>query len=289
MDSHKYGTIKMHKNRLLFLDIMRIFAMSFVMLTHISKTLHSYYFVLIPNIYDFGIGMFGVILFIVISGATLEYNHGSMEWKQIPRFFLKRIKRIYPIYWVSLVLGLMIKPGLIESNFVDILFQFSGFNAFIGKWGGPINTVGWFIGLIICLYALFPLLSHLCEKNPEIFIAISFIVSISSRYYFSVSGDKTDAVRWFPLCALFEFCLGIYIIKKRLYPKIVNNSKTIAWLSDLTFYVFLMHFLILYLNQPGLKNLLFYIISVLVLSCMAWALDTKIQEKIDTITFPEYR
>lgn len=271
----------MGKNRLMFLDIMRILAISFVVLTHISKTLHSYYFVLIPNIYDFGIGMFGVILFIITSGAVLEYNYGSMEWRQIPRFLLKRIKRIYPIYWVSLALGLMVKPILLKSNFIDILSQFSGFNAFTGKWGGPINTVGWFIGLIICLYALFPLLSHLCKKNPEIFIAFSLFVSLSSRFYFSISGDKTDAVRWFPLCALFEFSLGIYIIKRELYPKLVNNSKTISWLSDLTFYVFLIHYPILFLNQPGLKYLLFYISTVFVLSCMAWVLDEKIHEKID--------
>lgn len=111
---------------------------------------------------------------------------------------------------------------------------------------------------------------------------------MSARYYFSASGDKTEAVRWFPLCALFEFCLGIYIIKRELYPKIVNKSKTIAWLSDLTFYVFLTHYLILYLNQPGLKSILFYIISVFVLTCMVWALDEKIQDKIDSILFPEY-
>lgn len=277
---------KNYKNRLLFLDILRIFAILLIILTHTSKTLHGYYFVLIPNIYDFGIGMFGVILFIIISGATLEYNHGGVESKQIPRFILRRIKRIYPIYWVSLVLGLMIKPELIKSNSVDILFQFSGFNAFIGKWGGPINTVGWFIGLIICLYALFPLLTHFCEKNPEIFIVISFIISISSRYYFSISGDKTDAVRWFPLCALFEFCLGMYIIKRKLYPDIINNSKTIMWLSNLTFYVFLTHYLVLYLIQPGLKYIIFYIFTVIILSCMAWALDEKIQEKIDPLLFP---
>jgi len=279
----------MHKDRLLFLDVTRIIAILFVVLTHISVTLHSYYIVLVPHIFEFGIGMFGIILFLVISGAALEYNYGCVERTQILRFFLKRVQRIYPIYWVSLVLGLIIQPKLIDSSFTDILVQFSGFNAFIGKWGGPINTVGWFIGLIICLYALFPLLSYLCEKSPEIFIVISFIVSVLSKYYFFISGDTTSALRWFPLSVLFEFCLGIYLMKKRLFPGAINKSKTVRWLSNLTFYIFLMHFPLLYVSIGGLKHLILYIVSVFILSCMAWALDEKVQEKIDSMLFPEYR
>jgi len=47
-------------------------------------------------------GPSGVDLFFVISGFIMLYNHksDSSGWNSSKEFLIKRVKRIYPVYWV---------------------------------------------------------------------------------------------------------------------------------------------------------------------------------------------
>jgi peptidoglycan/LPS O-acetylase OafA/YrhL len=279
------------KQRILFFDVLRIAAISLVMLAHVliytGNTMQTV--IEIPGIYRTTLGGLGVSLFLMVSGSVIAYNYRTFNTTgQVRDFILQRLARIYPAYWCSLffAIGLNILYYLEYGDFhldgltlVDYLLSFSGFQAFFGQWGGRINEVGWFIGLIVCLYILYPVLSMAFDKNKSGTLLALFVISYLSwiviqRYD---PAGFYDMVRWMPLCNIFTFGLGIYIVKARIYPGITDHSRTIALLGDLSFYVFLIHLPLLYLLKI---NALLYIPAVMISSYVFLRLDVAIKTRL---------
>jgi peptidoglycan/LPS O-acetylase OafA/YrhL len=283
----------MTNDRILAFDIVRIIAIILVVAEHMA----------LPGILSIGalnqsygiagfdgtIGNWGVILFILISGCVLEYTYGKKIRNVASKFnyrsFIeKRLLRIYPAYWFSILLALLFNIGLISQlGWIEYVRTLSGFYAFttlsipqISALGGPINPMGWFIGLIVCLYLLFPLISRFLAyagfggMTLIFFLSWFFVISLPSGYVGLSS-------YWFPLARLFEFSLGIYIVQKGLNLKTANNSKAIRFLSDLSFPLFLVHAPVLYIlilaPRPYYENIILYVIVVLILSLLVYQVD----------------
>ncbi len=94
--------------RLLIFDLLRIIATELVVTAHIAQKLNipilngTYG---IPNFYFVSLGGMGVTILLVVSGAVLRLNHTNVT--NYKDFIIKRLYRIYPAYWCSLVLILM--------------------------------------------------------------------------------------------------------------------------------------------------------------------------------------
>lgn len=216
--------------RLLIFDLLRVIAIALVVISHIAQTLNIPIlngFYGIPNFYWVSPGGIGVTIFLVVSGAVLRLNHPNVD--NYKDFIVKRLYRIYPAYWCSLVLTLLVvyafksrTPNL-ETN--ELILSITGMYAFVGKWGGSINATSWFIGLIVVLYLCYPFLASLIEKHGYVALSTLLVISVLSRWFFGhEAGRVTD---WLPLCRVFEFGLGIFIVKIGLYPKILTTSKRI--------------------------------------------------------------
>jgi hypothetical protein len=109
-----------------------------------------------------------------------------------------------------------------------------------------LNQIGWFIGTILLLYFLYPFISSALKKHPYTYLVIFAGVTWISRYYLQFYvGDWVLGYRIFPLCNLLEFALGIFIVQKLWYPITTRQYPTIAKISDLTFYIFITHMLII--------------------------------------------
>jgi hypothetical protein len=131
------------------------------------------------------------------------------------------------------------------------------------------------------------------EKFPWLTLGTIFAVSIFSIFLVSTSGLEIFGIgpqsrRTFPLCNLMEFGLGIFIVQQNLYPKSVNNSRIIRMLSDMTFYIFLIHQPIRYalygnpeniwgVNAWVFPHLLEFLILIFTVSYGLMVLDQKIQ------------
>jgi peptidoglycan/LPS O-acetylase OafA/YrhL len=283
----------MTNNRILIFDIGRIIAIILVVAEHMA----------LPGILSIGalnqsygiagfegnIGNWGVILFILISGCALEYTYGKkirdVASKFNYRLFIeKRLLRIYPAYWFSILLALLFNIGLLSKlGWIEYVRTLSGFYAFttisipqISALGGPINAMGWFIGLIVCLYLLFPLISRFLTYAG--FSGLTLIFFLSWFVVISLpSGYVGLSSYWFPLARLFEFSLGIYIVQMGFYLKTANNFKAIRFLSDLSFPVFLVHTSVLYIlilaPHSYYENIILYLIVVLILSLIVYQVD----------------
>jgi hypothetical protein len=161
----------------------------------------------------------------------------------------------------------------------DVIRWFSGFQAFFIT--NPvdamkINITYWFIGVIVSLYLLYPLLLYPMKKHPNISLISFFFISLASRwimyYVFPMFGGGWD---WFPSCRLFNFGLGIYLIQKGLFPKAISN-RTITFVSAMSYYVYLLTYpLVLATNYDG--GIFFFVAGMVVFSLLLYAFDSFIK------------
>jgi peptidoglycan/LPS O-acetylase OafA/YrhL len=254
------------RERILVFDIIRILCIAIIVYVHSQ-------FFLIPdinkflfpdgfgpmNIYPLGLDGYAVYGMILISGAVLEYNYQGVEKLHgYLQFLFKRFIRLYPAFWMSLVLGLVLNPALWQVNLPSLLFEFTGFFVVLGQGEGNINIMGWFIATIVSLYILFPWFSKIIRRYGLGALVGFCLMSWGLRFliltYNLVPIDLF--YRWFPLCNAFEFCLGIYIVQASLYPKTVNTFSIIRELADLSYYVFIFHVLVILLFMEYLVKLL---------------------------------
>ncbi len=251
------------KNRILFFDLIRILCVAVIVYAHLQYAfvpgLNSLLFAdgyLPLNFYTAGLQGWAVYGLILVSGAVLEYNYQQITgFVNYTRFQFRRFVRLYPAFWMSLVFGLLVNILLtssgalqiIRENIFYILFEYTGFFIILGKGPGFINIMGWFIATIVCLYLLFPYLSDLIRRYRLPAILGLMVISFGSRsLFYSYSSVLPDAFwMWFPLCNVFEFGLGIYLIQNSLYPKNDQEYPLIHEIAELSYYVFLFHVIII--------------------------------------------
>jgi peptidoglycan/LPS O-acetylase OafA/YrhL len=241
--------------RILFFDLIRILCVAIIVYDHSRFDLiEGINQVILPNgygpfnIYSAGLQGYAVFGMIFVSGAVLEYNYRGLERiTGYGQFIFRRFIRLYPAFWMSLILGIILFPMVLQQHFFGVLFEFTGFFVILGQGSGIVNIMGWFIAAIFSLYLLYPWLSHLVKKYTLSAIIGLCLLSWGLRsLVLTYNIVPLDSFwRWFPLFNAFEFCLGIYIVQIAWYPKKENVYPFIRVLADLSFYVFLFHVIII--------------------------------------------
>jgi peptidoglycan/LPS O-acetylase OafA/YrhL len=281
--------------RSLLIDILRILGVTLLLFGHLYSKLHGGLdsFWLVKGIYLVSPGILAVQIFLFISGVSLQLQYGSRSYKYID-YMLKRILRIYPVYYLSLIIGIVVflyrdyqKTGIVFSclasfNIQDLMLSLSGFYVFFDKWGGPFVRTSWFVGLIISLYFVFPFLSKCIRKNPHVWIIIFFLISFVSRYLITrYTSYPFHLFRWFPLCRIFEFSFGIYlavVVKSSLWyvlnTKFSLLQKTFEFIGKLSFPLFLVHMPFIYFvgvfMENGYSNFTIVILFLVVTTALSW-------------------
>lgn len=257
------------------------------------------------NIYPLGLTGLSVFGIFFVSGAVLAYNYKAItDATGYISFAIKRLFRIYPAFWMSLMVGLMVSPLIFNTGAFDILFEFTGFYVLLGKGIGSINIMGWFVAAIVCLYLLFPLISAAVTRYQLKAVLLFMMISFVSRYLLITYPISNISIpfMWLPICTIFEFSLGIYIIQRNLFPK-TQSPKIISKLSDLTFYVFLIHIIIIGLFKILMNNgrvfdtissdlnvsyfvyYIYMIITIILCSIVIMKMDNKFQTEIRSVKF----
>ncbi|GGO87229.1 hypothetical protein GCM10011348_39930 [Marinobacterium nitratireducens] len=273
-------------NRSPLLDSLRILAIALVLIAHIGQLLGhaSGDFFGLKNFYFVSLGGLGVSLFLVLSGALAGLGNASRR-NGYPHYLLKKVMRIYPLYWLSVplaMLGYALGAGLLAGDVpemfpngfaTDLLGSLSGFYAWIGLWGGPYNPPSWYISLIMSLYVLAPAMLWFMKRWPHRTLGALLAISLAARYYVGQWGlpfmvpSLFEQVEgwlyrqygfmpgrpgdWFPPCRLFEFGLGIYLAQN--LPQALWSGSRLPFgnatrlLADLSFPLFLIHYPFLFL------------------------------------------
>jgi surface polysaccharide O-acyltransferase-like enzyme len=164
----------METQRLVYLDILRIFAVFSMILLHVVGRYYGWYAPLPPdwqifNVYD-GVVRFCVPVFVMISGALFLNPAKEMSIKKL---FSKNILRIvtafvfwsacYAVYTSKIYMG-------ITSNTATVFVK----NFLLGHYHL------WFLFMIVGLYLITPLLKKITadKKLVEYFLVLAFIFAL---------------------------------------------------------------------------------------------------------------
>lgn len=231
------------KQRLVFLDVLRIAAILAIVAFHVGIALWS-----LPALngwLDLRLGPVAVYVMLFVSGAALAVSHPVVA--DTGSFLYRRAARIYPAFWLALGLAFMVEwQSVLASKPVDILISITGLSGAVGQWsgvpGGTMRYTFWFIGLILCMYAAYPVVARAMQDSPHLaMIAFAAISLASMSLVATILKSPVYNIRWFPLCGLVWFALGVYVIRTGWYPKAAHSSVWLAKASEATFYVFLLH------------------------------------------------
>lgn len=298
-------------DRILFLDLLRVIGLTMVILSHVLITIGPPWSQIgqpyfgIRNFYWATWGELGVTLFLIVSGLSLECRYGT---RPIPYgvFLLKRITRIYPVYYMSLVVGLGMQFMFAEwahlrhgqqfillprFGLLDLFMTLTGFNAFAGRWGGALVWSSWFIGLIVSLYLVYPAISYGIKRSPWLTLFLLFFISATSRIIVGRSEVLPgNPMEWFPGNRLFEFGLGVFLIRTvgvDLFlglNKLLKRVPALTFLSALSFPMFLIHDplrRLIYLGPKEATSLILGLPLFLLLSFTLSMAVLAIQERIE--------
>jgi peptidoglycan/LPS O-acetylase OafA/YrhL len=264
--------------RLLFFDIVRVVSVAAIVLWHMGFGLLDQ--PALFGVLDMRLGPVAVYLMLFVSGAVLQVSHPRSWEGSYWAFISRRLSRIYPAFWFALGLSMFFAWGVVmASKPIDVLISIAGLAGAVGQWsgvpGGYMHTTYWFMGIIIVLYLTFPFISKEINSSPHISMFTFGMVSLASMVWISTTwiGAPTG-MRWFPLCSLVWFALGVYIVRVGRYPKTVHSNTVILALSEMTFYVFLLHmtepFTWLMVPSPILYGITVIWVSFLVMKTETW-------------------
>ena len=111
----------------------------------------------------FKFGYFGVDVFIILSGFGLCFSY---ERSSVLSFYVRRLKRILPLYWLAVLLVICL--GFL-FHFREYTFtQGISYLTTLSYYGIGGVMSNWFVSAILILYLLFPFFYKLTCKHPYI-------------------------------------------------------------------------------------------------------------------------
>jgi peptidoglycan/LPS O-acetylase OafA/YrhL len=212
------------------LDGLRFFAFLCIFLYHFLWTIRMPFFdySISPIIRDIFLGSsIGVNFFFVLSGFLITYlilEEEKYHFRfNVISFYVRRILRIWPVYFLSLLIGFTVIPLIQSSQNISsiesvkplfFLIFLSNFNNILYGYPRIFNLgILWTIGVLIQFYLLWPLLFILFRKIRILIPIIIIVISVIFRFYnssnlailyyhtFSVMSDFAVG----SICALFIF------------------------------------------------------------------------------------
>jgi peptidoglycan/LPS O-acetylase OafA/YrhL len=183
--------------------------------------------------------------FTFLSGFGLflqKNNRGIDNRDKLFTFIKKRLLRIFPLYWIALILFLIFFEFYSGMDIIYLLAHVLGMQIVVAPlYGSPIWTL-WFIGIIILYYFVFIILSYLETSKKIIPASLAiFVVAIFLHFNFDLI-----EIRFFVYYLPFvlgiitaDFYTSTYYLKikeklqnlqKLAIPAIVLCSAIIGWI-----------------------------------------------------------
>ena len=188
------------------IQYLRAIAIILVFLVHLSiqesKLFHD------PIIGIFKVGTAGVDIFFTISGFIMML---LIERKKEKNFLLKRVIRIYPIYWIYLsavMLLILINPSFVNSS-TDASYVRS--ILLLPSSTTPLLNVSWTLVYEMYFYLLISFIVYFFNTNKYIYINILIILSVLLGLYIGQNRYSYPEVKLITSPMLLEFLFGMFI------------------------------------------------------------------------------
>lgn len=184
---------------------------------------------------DWG-GMF-VAVFFMLSGAVLWYNYG--EHIKTGEFYIKRWLSIFPMFYVAWAVQYyrnVQKYGtwLWGGPRKQFLWTFFGMDGYFMHRGLNYYCLGeWFLGAIILLYLLFPLIrllyrSHAARIITTVILFFCYTINLYKDLFVISDGKNL-------LTCLMDFWIGMLLVTYR--DRLKNKKAALAALAAAVFFM----------------------------------------------------
>lgn len=203
------------KNRIYAYDFIRAVCCIGIVMYHYSCHLEttSYY-----PLYMFVNGYWGTILvtvFFLLSGSVLYYNHSTVP--SVIDFYRKRWKSIYPMFYIAFI-AVYIKRVISHGSFfykgrpLTLILSLLGLDGYFLYTCDNYYILGeWFLGAIIILYVLYPLLLKVFQKSS---LLTTLAILAAYIYLFYDNSLKITDARNIINCLMWFEC-GMLLAKYR--------------------------------------------------------------------------
>ena len=158
-------------------------------------------------------------MFFLLSGCLLYMHyHGSYSLK---KYYWKRFRSIYPMFWIAFLYYYI--QNVLESGKLfyqgipwTLLLSVIGMDGYLLQVIPNYYMLGeWFLGMIIVLYVLYPLVQRMIDYFPAITVIAMTGMFVGMRNVPIVHPDPQCSI----VSCLFSFVIGICVAKYRLYRK----------------------------------------------------------------------
>ncbi len=203
------------KRRELGFDVIRIIAAFLVASIHFSSSYHDLglngFTDIFTNDTTVNLGTLAVTLFFILSGATLYRNNLKTP---VLTFYKKRWFGIFPLFYfcyipLRLIICINQKSiffGLNPAKYLLTLFGLDGYFSFISP---NYYLIGeWFLGILLFLYLIFPLLRKIPQKFA-LLTALVFFVGYLTIFFvdygiYPSNENVFNCIFWFYMGIVFE-------------------------------------------------------------------------------------
>lgn len=205
------------KPRLLCLDMIRVLSVGLVVLFHFGMFVNEYGIYWRPFPVQAGgvfYGSVGVSLFFVLSGATLSYS-GAGKPFSLRAYYKKRFLTLFPAFYVAYTaafLYLFCATGIIvpQAPKWTFIFTLLGMDGHLSRLIPNYYLVGeWFLGTIILLYLIYPLLAWAVRRYQKKALAAAALCYLAGVYVYRYQGIP---VEWNAAVRIPEMAYGIYLM-----------------------------------------------------------------------------
>lgn len=235
----------MKKERIASLDCIRAVSALLIVLYHIVGI-----FQLTPGYDNFPIkavtpagnwSIMVVAVFFMISGASLYYNYPGVAPRSLLSFYFKRWRSLFPAFLLVWLCN-YVQSVVTYKNFFYAaepkylllsLFGLDGYFVYLHP--NFYYTGEWFLGAIIMLYALYPLLALLMSKKRLVRIITTIVIS-AAFVWLMIANPFRITKSWNLITCLFSFWFGMLFMKHR---DVLRKSPLIGILCGIPFFVLL--------------------------------------------------
>lgn len=156
-----------------------------------------------------------VVCFIMLSGFVLFYNYPEVA--DLKQFYFKRFKAIFPMFWICYAYFFI--QGVFKTGDLfwhdqpwSLVFSVLGIDGYLdGVVPTYYYTGEWFLGVIIVLYLLYPVLCTCVRKHaPALFAVLTVLYILMFRFHLYLTYPIRSVIS-----STLSFCLGMLIAKHR--------------------------------------------------------------------------
>lgn len=233
-------TARPARRRIFYLDLVRALATLLIVLTHFNNPFFSgggYLFTNTP--FGIYVGGVGVSLFLIISGASLGVTYRNPI--NLKKFFWKRFKGIYPMFWTAWLLGTIYffidskgRP-MNAAPVRSLIWTVLGIDGLVANF--HIKTAyllgEWFLGFIIIFYLVFPLLSWGLTKHPLVTAGVILALYVATVLLTYKGTSFSSAILL--TTRLPELAFGVYFARRfhTVHPLVVLPATAVLVVSGL--------------------------------------------------------